>query len=217
MATAHPIPVRKPALRGWLHAGFTPIALTLGLILVALAPSPQARLGGAVWTAGAALLFGTSALYHRGRWSPRVAIILRRLDHANIFVFIASTYTPLALLLLDEAQALFLLALIWTVGAAGMVFNLSWLDAPRWLYTVLYLLMGWAAVGWLVPFWVNGGPLVVLLIGLGGLFYSVGAVIYARKRPDPAPSVFGFHEIFHACTIAAALCHYAAIAVATFN
>lgn len=206
----------KPFLRGWLHALMTPVVLLGGMVLIAFAPTLEGRIGGAVWLVGSVLLFGTSALYHLGTWSPTTETVLRRLDHANIFVFIAATYTPLSLLLLSPDQARVLLTLIWSVAVAGVVFNVLWISAPRWLTTVLYILMGWAALGWLVPFWVNGGPLVVSLVAIGGLFYTVGAVIYARKRPNPSPRWFGFHEIFHACTVAAALCHYAAIVLATF-
>ena len=142
---------------------------------------------------------------------------LRRLDHANIFVFIAGTYTPLALLLLSPGQATLLLALIWGIAAAGIAFKLGWMNAPRWLYTGLYIAMGWVAVGWLIPFWNAGGPLIVALIIAGGLIYSAGAVVYARKRPDPAPAWFGYHEVFHVATVVAALCHFAAIAIITLR
>lgn len=213
MSTPGAVPT-KPVLRGWLHAGMTPVVLIAGLVLTFLSPTTQGAIGAAVWTVGAVALFGTSALYHRGQWTPRWGRILRRLDHANIFVFIAASYTPLSLVLLSPDQARFLLILIWSVAVAGVIFNVIWITAPRWLSTVLYILMGWAALGWLGPFWVNGGPLIVGLIALGGVFYTVGAIVYARKRPDPSPTWFGFHEVFHACTIAAAVTHYGAIALA---
>ncbi len=214
---AVPVTPDKPRLRGWLHLGMTPLAVVGGVLLVILAPSLSGKLGSAVWTGGALLLFGTSAAYHLGDWAPRTTALLRRWDHANIFIFIAATYTPLALTLLPGGEAQKLLVLIWSVAFVGLLGRVFWQGAPRWLDVVYYLGMGWAGLAWLPAFWVNGGPLVVGLIGLGGLFYTVGAVVYGRKKPNPSPEWFGFHEIFHACTIAAALCHLAAIAVAVFS
>lgn len=205
----------KPRLRGWLHLGMTPVVLIGGVLLVVLAPTVAGRIGSAVWLAGALLLFGTSAAYHLGDWTPATRAALRRWDHANIFVFIAATYTPLALTMLPTAEATKLLVLIWSVGVVGLVVRVFWHTAPRWLDVACYLGMGWAGIAWLPAFWAQS-PLVVLLIALGGLFYTVGALIYARKLPNPSPAWFGFHEVFHACTIAAALAHFAAIAVALF-
>ena len=205
----------KPRLRGWLHLGMTPLVLVGGVLLVILAPSLAGRVGGAVWLAGALLLFGTSATYHLGRWTPTTLARLRRLDHANIFVFIAATYTPLALTMLPPGEATKLLVLIWTVGVVGLVVRVFWHTAPRWLDVACYLLMGWAGVAWLPALW-SVSPVVVILIGLGGLAYTLGALVYARKLPNPSPAWFGFHEIFHACTLVAAACHFAAIAVAVF-
>jgi len=207
----------KPRLRGWLHAGAAPLALAAGIVLVALAPTGLGRLGGAVFLAASVLLFGTSGLYHRGTWNRRADGILRRLDHANIYVFIAASYTPLALILLTGPSRASLLTLIWVAAAGGLVFRLVWLSAPRWLYTVLYLLMGWAAVGWMGSFYAAGGPLVLGLILAGGACYTAGAIVYARRRPDPSPAWFGFHEIFHACTILGFGCHYAAISLVTYG
>lgn len=206
-------PIPKPRLRGWFHLGMAPFVQLAGLILIVVAPSLIARIGIAVYLVGATLLFATSAIYHRGSWSAKMAGFLRRLDHANIFIFIAGTYTPLALLLLSPGNATVLLSIIWAIALAGIAFKLGWMAAPRWLYTGLYIAMGWVAVGWLIPFWTAGGPLIVALIVLGGLLYSAGAVVYARKRPDPAPAWFGYHEIFHVATVVAALCHFAAIAL----
>ncbi|MBO1030946.1 hemolysin III family protein [Tessaracoccus sp. SD287] len=207
----------KPRLRGWLHTGMTPLAFLGGLVLMIATPTVGGRLAVAVYVVSSLMLFGNSAVYHRGTWSERTTRLLRRFDHANIFVFIAGTYTPLAVQLLDGSSRVLLLALVWAAAALGVAFRVLWLAAPRWLYTALYLLMGWAAVGWLPQFWTNGGPVVVLLIIAGGLVYSVGAIVYARKRPNPSPTWFGFHEIFHAATVLAALCHFAAIWVATFS
>ncbi len=206
-------PLPKPRLRGWFHLGMAPLVQLAGLVLIVVAPSLVARIGIAIYLVGATMLFGTSAIYHRGTWSARMGGFLRRLDHANIFVFIAGTYTPLALLLLEGTGRTVLLAVIWSIAALGIAFKLGWMSAPRWLYTSLYIAMGWVAVGWLVPFWNAGGPLIVALIVLGGLIYSAGAVVYARKKPDPAPAWFGYHEVFHVATVVAALCHFAAIAL----
>ena len=207
----------KPLLRGWLHLGMAPLVQLAGLGLLVATPSLVGRVGVAIYLVAATILFGVSAVYHRGRWSARTDAVLRRLDHANIFLFIAGTYTPLALTLLEGTDRIVLLSLIWGVAAAGITFKMLWMSAPRWLYTALYVAMGWAAIGWMAQFWNNGGPLVVTLIALGGLVYTAGAVVYARKFPNPSPKWFGFHEIFHACTVVAAMCHFAAIAVATLT
>jgi hemolysin III len=206
----------KPKLRGWLHAGAAPIALVAGIVLVSLAPTALGRLGGAVFLAASVLLFGISGIYHRRTWVRPWDGIMRRLDHANIYVFIAASYTPLALMLLTGRSRAVLLIVIWTAALGGMIFRLCWMSAPRWLYTALYLLMGWAAVGWLGAFLAAGGPAVLILILAGGACYTTGAVVYGRRRPDPSPAWFGFHEIFHACTIAGFACHYAAISLATY-
>ena len=141
---------------------------------------------------------------------------MRRLDHATIYVFIAASYTPMALLMLEGGSRVLLLALIWSAALGGLAFRLFWLDAPRWLYTALYLVMGWAAVGWMAAFYSSGGLAVLLLILLGGVFYTGGAVVYARKRPDPSPVWFGYHEIFHAGTVLGFASHYVAISLITY-
>jgi len=207
----------KPKLRGWLHLGMAVAVVFGGAALLVLAPGVAGKAGSAVWLVGAIVLFGMSAIYHIGSWSPPVKATLRRLDHANIFVFIAATYTPLALVLLPRSDAIALLTLIWAVAVVGVSVRVFWQNAPRWLDVACYLGLGWAGIGWLPAFWVNGGPLIVILIGVGGLIYSLGALVYARKWPDPSPKWFGFHEIFHACTIVAALCHFAAIALAVLR
>lgn len=206
----------KPRLRGWLHAGMAPLATAGGIVLVALAPDPAARAAAAIYLAASLLLFGTSAVYHRFHWGPRGDAILRRWDHANIYLFIAATYTPIAVLLLSPRAATTLLTIIWSAAAAGLLFRLFWLSAPRWLYTALYLAMGWAALFWLPQIFVNGGVAVFTLIIAGGLLYTAGAVVYARKSPDPSPAWFGYHEIFHACTILAFAAQYVAISIAMY-
>jgi hemolysin III len=207
--------VVKPRLRGWLHAGMAPLALAAGIVLISLAAMPAGVVGGAVFLAASVLLFGISGLYHRGTWGTRGTAILRRVDHSNIYVFIAATYTPLALILLNGASRVVLLTLIWSAALGGLLFRLFWLSAPRWLYTALYIVMGWTALGWLGAFYDAAGLTVLILIIAGGLCYTFGAVVYARKRPNPSPTWFGYHEIFHVGTIAGFVCHYVAIAMIT--
>lgn len=204
----------KPKLRGVLHMINTPIALIGGLLLLILADDPLVRVGCAIWTLTAVLLFGHSAVYHRGRWSEKVEAVLRRVDHSNIAVFIAGTYTPLALALLEDTSRVVLLSVIWGCALAEVLFRTFWLRAPRWLYVALYIAMGWVALFWLPSFWLSGGPAVVILLFAGGVCYTLGAVVYARKRPNPSPKWFGFHEIFHAGTILGAICHWVAILLA---
>lgn len=201
----------KPGMRGWLHAGMFPVVLIAGVVLVASAISQRGRVACVVFGLTACALFGISTLYHRGNWDVRKAALLRRLDHANIFLIIAGTYTPLSLLLLSRHDATLLLGGVWLAALAGVVFRVFWLNAPRWLYTPCYVLLGWAAMFFLPEFWRAGGPVVVWLIIAGGVFYSTGSVIYALKRPNPSPRWFGFHEIFHALTILGFSCHYLAI------
>ena len=207
----------KPRLRGWLHAGTAPLALAAGIALVCLAPTAAGVLGATVFLAASVLLFGTSGIYHRGTWGTRGEAILRRLDHANIYVFIAASYTPMALILLEGTSQVILLSLIWAAALGGLLFRLFWLGAPRWLYTALYLVMGWAALGWLGAFYRTGGAAVLILILAGGVCYTAGAVVYGRKRPNPSPTWFGFHEIFHAGTIAGFVCHYVAISMIIYR
>lgn len=210
-ATNLAIQPAKPRLRGVLHAINTPVALLGGLLLLIVADDRGMRVGAAVWTLTALALFGNSAIYHRGRWSDRIAERLRRIDHSNIAIFIAGTYTPLAIGLLGGASRVVLLSVVWGCALAEVLFRTLWLSAPRWLYVALYLAMGWVAVFWLGTFWQVGGPGVVILLVAGGLFYSAGAVMYALKKPNPWPLWWGFHEFFHTGTVFGALCHWVAI------
>ncbi|WP_051940024.1 PAQR family membrane homeostasis protein TrhA [Phaeacidiphilus oryzae] len=198
-----PDPPLKPHLRGWLHAGMFPASLAAGIVLIALADSARARLSCAVYVLTACLLFGVSAVYHRGHWGARAAAVLRRLDHANIFLIIAGTYTPFTVLLLHGTSRAVLLSVVWSGALLGIAFRTLWLGAPRWLYTPCYLALGWAAVFFLPQFARYGGAAVVTLIVVGGLLYSLGGVVYALKRPNPSPKWFGFHEVFHLCTLGA--------------
>lgn len=204
----------KPRLRGWIHAGIAPLALVAGVVLVVLAPPGRATVSTAVFAASAVLLFGCSAVYHRGTWSARVAAALRRLDHSNIFLLIAGTYTPLAVLLLPEDTARVLLTVVWVGALAGILMRVFWLGAPRWLYVPIYLALGWVAVWFLPTFWRTGSPAIVWLVIAGGLCYTVGALVYGTKRPNPSPRWFGFHEIFHVGTVGGYVCHFVAVALA---
>ncbi|MEU0786100.1 hemolysin III family protein [Streptomyces sp. NPDC006173] len=206
----------KPKLRGWLHAGMVPASLIAGIVLICLARTPQAAVACAVYAVTAWMLFATSAIYHRGTWGPLGEALLRRLDHANIFLIIAGTCTPLAVILLPPGQRSVLLWIVWTGALAGIAFRVFWVGAPRWLYTPCYLALGWAPVRYLPDFLRTGGVAVLGLIVAGGLLYSAGAVVYALKRPDPSPRWFGFHEVFHALTVAAFTAHYIAISLAAY-
>ncbi len=205
-----------PRLRGLLHAAAFPPALIAGILLVALAPTERGRLSIAVFTVTAGLLFGVSALYHRGRWPPRTRALLRRFDHSNIFLLIAGTYTPLAAILLDRPGATLLLGLVWGGAVLGVGFRVAWIDAPRWLYVPVYVAMGWSAAFWLPAFGHTGGAAVVTLVVVGGAFYVLGALAYGFRRPDPAPTWFGFHEVFHGCTVLGFAAHFTAIALAAW-
>ncbi len=206
----------KPKLRGWIHAGVSPFVVAAAIVLVALSPTTGLRWANAVFGLTAVLLFCTSAVYHRGHWSPPVAAVLRRLDHTNIFLIIAGTYTPLAVTLLAPATARTLLVVVWSGALVGLLMRVFWLGAPRWLYVPIYVALGWVAVAYVSQFWRAGGPAVVWLILAGGLAYTVGAVVYGFKWPDPSPRWFGFHEIFHALTVAGFTCHYVVVSIATY-
>jgi hemolysin III len=206
-------------MRGWLHAYAFFVAAACGVVLVSLAAT-HPGLGPVVSCAVYALtvcgLFGVSALYHRRVWTPRRYQIMRRLDHSMIFVFIAGTYTPFCVLLLSEATATALLAVVWGGAIAGVALKLVWPHAPRWLSAPLYLGLGWVAVAVLPDILDRGGVTALVLLVAGGVAYSAGAFAYALRRPNPWPTVFGHHEVFHACTLVAALCHHIAIYFALF-
>jgi hemolysin III len=209
--------VVKPRLRGWLHAGMIPVAAAAGIVLVWLAPSTIARVGGSIYLAASLMLFGTSALFHCFTWSPAARGILRRLDHANIYLFIAASYTPFALGLLDGRSRAVLLSVIWGAAVLGLIFRTLWLSAPRWLYTSMYVIVGVAPSVWMASFLAAGGRAIFLLILAGGVLYVTGAAIYGFRRPNPSPRWFGFHEVFHSCTIGAFVCHYIAISLVTYT
>ena len=201
---------QKPTWRGWLHAATFPIAIVAGIVLISVADGAPAKWSSAVFVASSLLLFGISALYHRFNWSPKVKAVFRRLDHSNIFLLIAGTYTPLAVCALPPEKSVVLLSLVWSGALLGIGFRIFWLKAPRWLYVPLYILLGWAAMMYIVDLMQANVAMMVLVI-VGGVTYTIGAVFYALKRPNPIPGVFGFHELFHACTVLAFLCHWTAI------
>ncbi|THV26207.1 PAQR family membrane homeostasis protein TrhA [Glycomyces paridis] len=213
MATATATTPPKPRLRGWLHLGAFPTALLAGLLLTATAPTPTARLTAAVYTAASAALFGISALYHRTDLAPRPTRTLKRLDHANIYLIIAGTYTPIAALALHGTTRTALLTAVWAGAAAGIAFRTLWVGAPRWLYTPLYILLGWAAVFVMPQLVAGAGVAATVLVLTGGVLYTVGGVIYALKRPNPSVRWFGFHEVFHAFTLAAYAVQFVAVAM----
>ena len=199
----------KPSWRGWIHAGTFPVAIAAGIVLIALAQGAPAKWAAAVFMATSLLLFGNSALYHRFNWGPTTKAVLKRIDHANILLLIAGTYTPLATLALPPEKGLVLLIVVWSGTVLGILFRVFWINAPRWLYVALYLALGWAAVMYMVDL-VQANVAMMVLVCVGGLLYTVGAIIYAMKRPNPWPGRFGFHEIFHVCTVLAFLCHWTA-------
>lgn len=207
-------PPTPPRLRGVLHAVMLPLSVAIGAVLLVLAEGPTQRVAVATFAATASVLFGVSALFHRGAWGPRAHPILRRIDHANIFLVIAGSYTPYAVLLLPSGAARTLLAIVWVGAAAGVAFRVFWLRAPRWLYTPTYIALGWAAVAFL-PDFLAADRLEVLALALaGGLLYTAGGIIYAVRRPNLLPRWFGFHELFHALTVAAFVAHSVGVGLA---
>ncbi len=203
----------KPKLRGWLHMVTAPIALLGTIALLLVAQGSSAEWAVAIYGLTSIMLFGVSAAYHAGTWTPRVKEAFKVWDHANITLIIAGTYTPFAVLLLDGWQQTFMLVVVWGGALVGPVVRATKINTPRWVYTLGYIGLGWTAVAFIGDLARAGGWLVVSLIALGGILYTVGGVVYATKRPDPSPRWFGFHEVFHAFTIAAWLCHYAAIMI----
>jgi len=207
----------KPRLRGWLHAATAPLTLASGVVLIALSPNASTRLGSSIFAASALMLFTVSAIYHRGTWSPRVWALLRRFDHANIFLLIAGSYTPFTLLLLEGRDRTTLLTLVWGGAACGILFRIFWTNAPRWLYVPIYVALGWAAVFYFGDFVANGGVAVPVLMAVGGALYTLGGLVYGVKKPNPYPIWFGFHEVFHTLTIIAFFTHYVGISIATYS
>jgi hemolysin III len=207
----------KPKLRGWLHAATAPLTLAAGIVLIVLSPTASSRVGSAIFAASALVLFTVSAIYHRGTWSPKVWAFLRRFDHANIFLLIAGSYTPFTLLLLEGRDRTVLLTVVWVGAGLGILFRIFWTHAPRWLYTPIYIGLGWAAVFYFADFVANAGVAVLTLMVVGGALYTLGGLVYGLKRPNPWPTWFGFHEVFHTLTILAFVTHYVGISIATYS
>ncbi|WP_025620446.1 PAQR family membrane homeostasis protein TrhA [Salinispora cortesiana] len=214
-----PTDLGKPRMRGWLHAYAFFVAVVCGIVLCSIA---AARSGWSplvstlIYSLTVCGLFGTSGLYHRRVWSERGFQVMRRMDHSMIFVFIAGTYTPFCVLLLEPRPATIMLALVWGGALGGVALKLIWPHAPRWVSAPLYLALGWVAVAMLPDILHAGGVTALVLLIVGGAIYSIGAVSYALRRPNPWPTVFGHHEFFHACTLVAAICHHIAIYFALF-
>jgi hemolysin III len=206
----------KPKWRGWIHTVAAPLALVAGIILVVVAPTPDRKVTSAIYAATGVLLFGVSAIYHRGNWSPRVKMILKRLDHTNIMLVIAGSYTPLAWSLLERDKAVLLLWVIWSGAILGVLFRILWTDAPRWLYVPIYIALGCGSLFYLPEFFAASVPAAVLICA-GGVLYITGAVFYALKKPNFSYRHFGFHELFHALTVFAFGAHFAAILVAVLS
>ncbi|MBQ0990639.1 hemolysin III family protein [Micromonospora sp. PSH03] len=214
-----PVDIGKPRMRGWLHTYAFFVAVVCGIVLCSIAatrPGWAPLVSCLIYSLTVCGLFGTSALYHRRVWSERGYQVMRRMDHSMIFVFIAGTYTPLCAMLLAPRPATVMLALVWGGALAGVAVKVVWPHAPRWVSAPLYLALGWVAVAMLPEILHGGGVAALVLLIVGGAIYSIGAVFYALRRPNPWPTVFGHHEFFHACTLLAALCHHIAIYFALF-
>jgi hemolysin III len=208
-------PLLKPRMRGWLHFWSFTVSVAAGATLIAVSAAlvgGGAALATTVYSVTTLGLFGISALYHRRTWhSPRSRTVMRRLDHSMIFLFIAGTYTPIATLAMDAATARTVLTVVWIGAFAGVVLKMVWPHAPAWVGVPVYIALGWVAVFVIPAMLVGGGVAALVLVLVGGLLYTVGAVFYATRRPNPWPATFGFHEFFHAATVLAAICHHVAI------
>jgi hemolysin III len=212
-------PDTRPRMRGWLHlfAFFGSIVAAAVLIPLAFVEGARAGVAVTVYCLTILGLFGVSALYHRRRWSPRAWKLMKRADHSMIFLFIAGTYTPFARLAVPEATGWWMLGIVWAGALAGVALKMVWPTAPRWVGVPIYLALGWVSVFVLVDILTLVGVTVLVLMATGGVLYSVGAIAYAMKRPNPWPGTFGYHEVFHAMTIVAATCHYIAVYFALYN
>jgi hemolysin III len=202
----------RPSLRGVLHAIAFVVSLAIGSVFVAFAPAGHA-LGAAVFAATVSVMLGTSALYHRVTWPPERRLWMRRADHAALFLLIAGTYTPVALIGLSGAWRTTVLAVVWSGAALAALTKIVWVGAPNWLSAAIGIALGWIAVVALPQLAHREGLAPILLLLIGGLAYTAGAIVYATRCPDPLPRVFGYHEVFHALTIVALCCQYVAIAV----
>jgi len=203
----------KPRLRGVFHLYGFVVFVVLGAVLVATAPGGRERVAAAAFGGALVLTFGVSALYHRGDWRPSARRVMRRLDHASIYLLIAGTYTPYGLLVLSGAWQLSILGVVWIGAALAIVQRVFWLDAPRWVPVASGIFLGWIGILVLPQIIEASGFWGTFLVAAGGVFYTLGAVVYAIQRPNLVPTVFGFHELFHVLTVLAASCQFAAIAL----
>jgi hemolysin III len=208
--------MEKPKLRGIVHLVMSPLSLVAGLTLITLANELRGRITLGIFTLTAVTLFTCSALYHRVAWNDKNKAIWRRIDHSNISILIAGTYTPFAVYLLQPSQTKTLLIVAWGGAILISLLRIFWLSAPRWLYVAGYISLGWAAVFYMPEFLNSGGVVIFILIVTGGLLYSAGGVIYALKKPNFSINWFGFHELFHAMTAAAFICHFIAAVLTVF-
>ena len=202
----------KPRLRGVLHQAAFSVALVIGTLLVVSADGTRASVAASVFAGSVAAMLGMSALYHRITWSPRVRPWMRRLDHAGIYLLIAGSYTPVGLLTLSGRMRVVVLAVVWSGALLAIGLKFAWVTAPKWVSVVIAIALGWVGVVAMPDVWRHAGPAAAALLAGGGLAYTAGAIVYARKRPDPVPLVFGYHELFHALTLVAVTCQYVAIA-----
>lgn len=202
----------KPLLRGVLHQVAFTVSLVVGALLIVGAGGRREHVAAAIFAASVAACFGASALYHRVSWTPRLRLWMQRVDHAGVYLLIAGTYTPVCLLVLEGRWRLVVLVVVWTGAVAAAILKFVWVEAPKWLAAALGIVLGWASVAVLPQLAVRLDVAALVLLGVGGLAYTAGAIIYALRRPDPVPAVFGYHELFHALTILAAACQYVAIA-----
>ncbi len=212
MATPATSESARPLLRGVLHQAAFFVALMVGTMLVLSTSGFRATVAALVFAGSVALMLGVSALYHRVTWSPRIRPWMRRLDHAGVYLLIAGTYTPVGLLTLHGALRETVLAIVWSGAGAAIALKFAWVRAPKWLSVVIGIALGWVGVAAMPQVWAHAGAAAFALLLSGGLAYTVGAVVYAVKRPNPAPRVFGYHEVFHALTLVAVTCQYVAIA-----
>lgn len=206
-------PAVKPRYRGVLHQGGFVVSIIVAPFLLLSADAFRARVAAAVFALSVAGCFGASALYHRVTWTPPVRRWMRRVDHAGVYLLIAGTYTPVSLLVLDRTWGRVILTVVWAGALSAILVKFAWLDSPKWVSVTVGMALGWVAVAALPQLFERLRPSALTLLIAGGLLYSVGAIVYARRKPDPLPRVFGYHEIFHALTVVAATCQYVAIAL----
>jgi hemolysin III len=205
-------PFAKPLLRGVLHQGAFFVSLVVGTLLIVGSEGAAEHAAAAIFAGSVAACFGVSALYHRVNWAPGLRLWMRRVDHAGVYLLIAGTYTPVCVIALGGDLRLVVLGIVSAGAAAAILLKVVWVAAPNWLAAVIGIALGWVGVALLPELATQVSPAAIVLLGLGGIAYTLGAIVYARRRPNPAPTVFGYHELFHALTIVGVSCQYVAIA-----